>query len=134
MGIKLSTDSLMVMAAFERVTKVHAKDCLVTDTCVYFLVESGKIGLAIGKSGSVVKDVSRVLGRPVRVYGYSKDITEMVRGMIPQAKSVEVNGDTVTVAVQPSEKTAIIGKAGGNIKAMRDLMERHFNTKHLRLK
>ena len=79
MAIKLETEAIRTIAAFERVTKVHARDCLMTDNCVYFLVEVKKIGLAIGKNGSVIKEMRRILGRPVRIFGYSENPEDMIK-------------------------------------------------------
>ena len=61
MAVKLGIDSIRTIALFEKITNVHAKDCLITDDCVYFLVDPDKIGLAIGKNGSVIKEVRKSL-------------------------------------------------------------------------
>ena len=68
MSIKLETDAIRTIALFESMTKVHAKDCLITDSCIYFLVEQSKIGLAIGKSGMVIKNVKRALNKNVKIF------------------------------------------------------------------
>ena len=44
MSVKLGTDSIRNIAAFEKITEVHAHDCLITEECVYFLVDPEKVG------------------------------------------------------------------------------------------
>ena len=57
MTVKLETDTIRIIAAFENLTKVHARDCLVADNCIYFMVDADKIGMAIGKNGAVIKEI-----------------------------------------------------------------------------
>ena len=40
MAVKLETEDIRNLAAFEKITKVHARDCIITDNCIYFLVDS----------------------------------------------------------------------------------------------
>lgn len=134
MPVKLSTDDIRVIAAFEKITRVHARDCLITDRCVYFLVEPDKIGVAIGKDGSTIKEVHRVLGRPVKVYADAESPEALLKNIIPAATSIEVSDGVATVAVPAQEKIQVIGRGGANIKAIRELLERHFALKNVRVK
>ena len=39
MTVKLCTDSIRIIALFENITNVHAKDCIIMDNSIYFVVE-----------------------------------------------------------------------------------------------
>ena len=134
MPVKLSTEDIRVIAAFERITRVHARDCLITERCVYFLVEPDKIGVAIGKDGSTIKEVHRMLNRPVKVFADAETAEALLKSIIPSATSIEVNDGIATVAVPSQEKVQVIGRGGANIKAVRELLERHFGLKNVRVK
>ena len=134
MTIKLETQNIRDIAVFERITKVHVKDCIRDETCVYFMIEPGKSGLAIGKNGSIAKSVGRVLGKPVKVFEFADDIETMVRSMIPTARGMEVDGDSVTVTIPSEDRSMVIGKNGRNIKVMKDFLNRHFKINNLRLR
>jgi NusA-like KH domain protein len=134
MSIKLATQNIRDIAVFERVTHVHVKDCIRGDSCVYFMIEPGKSAVAIGKNGSVVKSVGRVLGMPVKVFEFAPDAEAMVRNMIPSVKGIEVNGDSVTVSIPTSDRSVVIGKHGRNIKVMKEFLKRHFKIQYLRLR
>jgi NusA-like KH domain protein len=134
MSIKLATQNIRDIATFEKMTKVHVKDCIRDETCVYFMVEPGKSGLAIGRNGSVIKNVSRVLDRQAKVFEFSENLKRMIGSMIPSAKNVEVDGDSVSVAVPKSERSVVIGRNGRNIKVIREFLKRHFKISYLRLK
>ena len=134
MSIKLATQNIRDIAVFERLTKVHAKDCIRADNFVYFMIEQGKCGLAIGRNGKVAKNVGRVIGKPVKVFEFAPDAEAMVKNMIPMAKSVEVSGDSVTVSVPKTDRSVVIGRNGQNIKAMKEFLKRHFEINYLRLR
>ena len=133
MSIKLETEAIRTIAAFERVTKVHARDCLITDNCIYFLVEVGKVGLAIGKNGSVIKEMRRVLGRPIRIFGYSENPEDMIKSITP-VKTVKLEDDSLVVTIQPKDRVLIIGKNGETIRVVRDFLKRHYNINNLKLR
>ena len=120
MSIKLATQNIRDIAVFERITKVHAKDCIRGENCVYFMIEQGKSGLAIGKNGKVAKNVGSVIGKPIKVFEFAPDAESMVKNMIPTAKSVEVNGDSVTVSIPKTDRSVVIGRNGRNIKAIKE--------------
>ena len=134
MAVKLGIDSIRTIALFEKITNVHARDCLITDECVYFLVDPEKIGLAIGRNGLVIKEVRKVLRRQVRIFGYSDNPEEMIKNMIPNIKSMTLNDGGMVITVPAGDKVAVIGKNGRNIKAIKEIMKRHFSINYLKLR
>ena len=134
MVIKLETQSIRAIAAFEKLTGVHAKDCIMTDDCVYFLVEPKKIGAAVGRNGNNIKEARKVFGRQVKVFGYYDDLEDMLKSLIPSVKSIEINDSSVTVTVPSEHKTSVIGRNGNNIKVIRQILDRHFFVKKFRLR
>ncbi len=132
--IKLETQSIRAIAAFEKLTGVHAKDCIMTDDCVYFLVEPKKIGAAVGRNGNNIKEARKVFGRQVKVFGYYDDLEDMLKSLIPSVKSIEINDSSVTVTVPSEHKTSVIGRNGNNIKVIRQILDRHFFVKKFRLR
>ncbi len=133
MAIKLDTDVIRTIALFEKITRVHPKDCIISENSAYFVVEPNRIGAAIGKNGSNIKEIRKILERNVKVFEYSRVPEEFIRNLIPGIKSLEIKNRSVTVSVSPKEKTAVIGKNGENIKAIKELLKRHLNIERLRL-
>lgn len=131
--IKLETETIRTIAAFEKVTRVHAKDCLIAENSVYFLVNKDKIGMAVGKGGIVIKEMRRILGKPVRVFGYSENPEDMINSVAP-AISIKIEDDCMTVTIQPKDRVMVIGKNGETIRAVRELLKRHYNINNLKLR
>jgi len=134
MTIKLQTQNIRDIGVFERVTNVHVKDCIRDENCVYFMIETGKTGLAIGKNGAVIKNVSRMLGKTVKIFEFAQDAETMVKNMIPTAKNVEVGNGSVTVTLPNSDRSVVIGRGGRNIKIMKEFLSRNFKKNYLRLR
>lgn len=134
MAVKLGIESIRAIALFEKVTNVHARDCLIADDFVYFLVDPDKIGLAIGKNGSVIKEVRRLLGKQVKLFGYNNKPEEMIKNMIPNIKNMNVNDGSMMISISPQDKVTVIGKNGRNIKAIKELMKRHFSIDYIKLR
>jgi len=123
-----------MVGTFERLVGVHAKDCLLDEDTVYFLIETGKMGKAIGRNGSTIKGISNTLGKKVKIFEYADTPEKLVRNMIPNINSFEMSNEVITISVPFSERSAVIGKSGKNIKMVRQFLNRHFNIKNLRLR
>ncbi|MEM5812193.1 MAG: NusA-like transcription termination signal-binding factor [Candidatus Aenigmatarchaeota archaeon] len=134
MPVKLSNDSIRMIAAFEKITEVHAIDCLIKEGCIYFVVSPEKIGLVIGRNGKVIRELRKVFGRPVRVFGYYDTPEAFLRGVFPSAKIIETGNKRITLTIPEEERISAIGKNGENINAVREIMNRHFSIKSLKIK
>ena len=134
MSVKLGTEQIRAVGVFEQITKVHVRDCLIDNENAYFLVEAGKMGVAIGKNGITIKNVSRILGKNVKIFEYADNAENLVRNLIPNLKSADFGGKGVTVSISPADRSTVIGKNGRNIKAIREFLDRHYQIKNLRLK
>lgn len=134
MVIKLTTDHIRTVGIFERLTGVHVRDCLMDEDCIYFLIEPGGMGKAIGKNGSKIKNVSKTLGKTVKIFEYADTPEKMIKNFIPNLKSIESNSNVVTVSINVNDRPTVIGKNGRNIKMIRKFLKRHFNIETLRLK
>ena len=58
-SIKLTMDQMRLISLFQNVTKATARDCLDDEkqNKIIFVVQEGKMGLAIGKGGSNIKSL-----------------------------------------------------------------------------
>ena len=138
MTIVLDIDTIRLLNLFENMTNVPVKDCFVNSDTVYFIVEEGKIGLAIGKGGNSIKNVERVLGKKIKVFEYSSNVSEFVKNLITQAKEVSVinNGETVEIEIKVdrSDRGFVIGRGGEKIKIYKEILKRVHNISDLKVK
>jgi N utilization substance protein A len=134
MTIKLTTDHIRIAGIFERLTKVHVRDCLMDDECIYFLIEPGRMGMAIGKNGNTIRNVGRALGKNVKIFEYADTPERMIRNLVPSLKCMDFEENSVAVSIPVSDRSTVIGKNGRNIKMIREFLKRHFKIETMRLK
>jgi N utilization substance protein A len=125
------------MTLFENITHTSPKDCVVDQNgnCVYFIVNEGDAGAAIGKNGNNVKRVEALIKKNVKVFEYSNKLEIFVKNIIPQTNEVmvkSVDGNTVIeIKVDRGSKAIIIGRDGKNIKLFKELLQRNHNVNDL---
>lgn len=133
--IKLTSEEFGLLSLFQTVSGVTAVDCVVDEGLnrIIFLVEKGKMGLAIGRNGMVIKHVERMVGRPVEVVEYSDDPKEFLKNCLDPRYVREVRvvdkegGGKMLIALADSRKKgAVLGRGGKNAKRARLLLKRHF--------
>ncbi|MEM2924393.1 MAG: NusA-like transcription termination signal-binding factor [Methanocellales archaeon] len=133
--LKLTTECIRYIALFESLTGARAIDCIVDDANdrVIFVVRKGDMGLAIGKRGSNINRVKKVLGREVEIVEYSEKPEEFIsNALLPVvAKKINLvskqNKRLAYVEVLPKDKGLAIGRNGRNINKAKLLAQRHYN-------
>ena len=126
------TDIIRVITAFENITGTEVRDCINNDT-LYFLVNPGKVAIAIGRNGQTIKTAEKMLNKSIKVFEWSENAEEFVRRMIPQAQRIEINGEKAIVTLDSRDRGIVIGREGANVKIIRELLERNSEIKELKI-
>ena len=95
-AIKLTTDQIRLISLFQNVTKTTARDCLDDEkqNKIIFVVNEGKMGLAIGKGGSNIKSLQNILKRNVELVEYFSDPIKFLKNVLNPKLIIEVKLDT----------------------------------------
>ena len=135
-SIKLTTDEMRLMSLFQSITKVTARDCLNDQKYdrLIFVVNEGKMGLAIGKNGSNIKSLQNVLKRNVELVEFFNDPSEFLKHvfnpkLINEIKLTErADGSSqAVVLVDSNKKGLVVGREGRNAERARLLAKRYFD-------
>ena len=126
-------ETIGVIVTFENTTGTDVRDCLIGEDAIYFLVNEGKVGMAIGKGGQVIKNAERMFRKSIKVLEWNPDINIFVKNLVPQAQKITIKGDQATVSIVAKDRGAVIGKGGQNIKTLRELLERNSSLKDIKL-
>jgi NusA-like KH domain protein len=129
---EFDNQTILAINEFEQLTGTEVRDCILNDT-VYFLVNTGKAALAIGKNGQAVRAAENQLKRVIKIYEWDQNVEQFIKNLIPSAQKINITGDTATVTVPAKDRGGIIGKGGSNIKAIRELLIRNSELKELRV-
>ena len=134
--IKLSTDQIRLISLFQNVTKTTARDCLDDEkqNKIIFVVNEGKMGLAIGKGGSNIKSLQNVLKRNVELVEYFDDPIKFLKNIFNPKLVNEVKLDTKSdgslhaiVIVDHNKKGLVVGREGRNAEKARLFAKRYFD-------
>ncbi|MBS3052119.1 MAG: NusA-like transcription termination signal-binding factor [Candidatus Aenigmarchaeota archaeon] len=138
MTITFTTETIRLLTLFENLTNVSVKDCFENHDTVYYIVEEGKIGLAIGKGGNSIKQVEKVLGKKVKVFEYSSNVPDFVKNLIPNVKEVKLleedGKDMIEIKVNKQDRGYVIGRGGEKIKIYKEILKRVHNISDLKVK
>ena len=126
-------DTIGVIVTFENMTGTEVRDCIITDEIIYFLVNEGKVGVAIGKGGQIIKNAERAFRKSIKVLEWNPDALIFIKNMIPQAQKVNIKGEQATISIINKDRGAVIGKGGQNIRTIRSLLGRNSPIKDLKL-
>ncbi len=133
--IKLTSDQLRLMSLFQNVTGATARDCVEDEkqNRVIFVVNSGKMGLAIGKGGSHIKSLQNMVKKNVELVEFDEDPAKFLKNMLnPKLVSeVKLNekpdgSKQAIVIVDPRKKGIVVGREGRNAEKARLLAKRYF--------
>jgi len=135
-SIKLSTDQMRLISLFQNVTKATARDCLDDEkqNRIIFVVNEGKMGLAIGKGGSNIKSLQNILKRNVELVEHFDDPIKFLKNILNPKFVKEVKIDTkadgssqAIVIVDHGKKGLVVGREGRNAEKARLFAKRYFN-------
>ena len=135
-SIKLTTDQMRMMSLFQNVTGATARDCVEDEKQdrVIFVVNSGKMGLAIGKGGVHIKSLQNIVKRNVELVEFDEDPAKFLSTLLNPKLITEVKINKrldgsiqAVVMVDPRKKGIVVGRDGRNAEKARLLAKRYFN-------
>ena len=135
-SIKLTTDQMRLISLFQNVTKVTAHDCIDNEKQdrIIFVVNTGKMGLAIGKGGSNIKSLHNILKRNVELVEYFDDPAKFLKNMLNPKLVNDVRLDKkqdgslhAVVIVDPVKKGIVVGREGRHAEKARLFAKRYFD-------
>ena len=124
------------MSLFQKVTGATARDCVEDEkqNRVIFVVNNGKMGLAIGKGGAHIKSLQNMVKKNVELVEFDDDPAGFLKNVLNSKLISEIklnkrdDGTTqAIVLVDPGKKGIVVGREGRNAEKARLLSRRYFN-------
>ena len=135
-SIKLTTDQMRMMSLFQNVTGATARDCVEDEKQdrVIFVVNTGKMGLAIGKGGIHIKSLQNIVKKNVELVEFDEDPSKFLTNLLNSklVSEVKINkradgSKQAIVMVDPRKKGIVVGRDGRNAEKARLLAKRYFD-------
>ncbi len=134
--IKLTSEEFKLIALFQKITRASARDVIDDERMdrLIFVVNEGKMGLAIGKGGSNIKNLQNILKKDIELVEYAPEPEAFLKKIL-KAKfilSVEfserLDGTTqAEITVNAEKKGVVVGREGRHAQKARLLAKRYFN-------
>ena len=139
-GIKITCEEMRYIALFENISGASVKDCIIDEEQgrAIFIVNTGQVGVAIGKGGRNIHTLERMTGKKHEIIEYSEDPAQFIKNALKPAAVREVrvtertDGKKIAVVtINPKDKGIAIGKNGKNAERLRFLAKRYFNIQNV---
>ena len=139
---RLTPDELRYMALFQDITGATVKDCIIDNEYnrLIFVVNKEEVGRAVGRKGSNIRKLKKVMGRDIEVVAEGSTLEEMARNSVAPARVTHVRTaktggkTTVYIHVDSKDKGTAIGKNGKNVARARLLLKRYFDVDNVVIK
>lgn len=128
--LKLNPESIGLSSLMEKITRARVKDCFMDDDTVYFVVDSGEMGKALGKGGLNIKKVQSEIRKKVKVIEFKEDVKDFIRNVIYPLKVEQIIEDEGVVIIKDSSKktkSLLIGRESRNLNTLIRAVQRFFN-------
>lgn len=134
MNLTLTMDDLEKIKMFNKLTHSNVIDCLETEDEIYFIVEQGQYGLAVGKNGIKIKNAEDKFNKPIRLFEFADNVRSFAKNMVPDAENIRVNDDTVIIEVKTKDRAKVIGRSGKNVEIIKRFLNRHYSIKDVKIR
>jgi N utilization substance protein A len=133
--IRFTSDEMRYIALFESVTGAVATDCIIDKERdrIIIIVKTGDAGLAIGKHGSRIKLLKRMVRKDIEIVEYADNPEDFIKNSFAPARIKEIritdrldNKKVAVVTVENRDKGIAIGKSGKTAERTRFLAKRYF--------
>jgi len=127
---------MRMMSLFQNVTGATARDCVEDEKQdrVIFVVNTGKMGLAIGKGGTHIKSLQNIVKKNIELVEYDEDpakfLTNLLNSKLVSEVKINKRADgskQAIVMVDPRKKGIVVGREGRNAEKARLLAKRYFD-------
>lgn len=133
--MKFDSESMKLMAFFEANTGAKVKDCI-SDEKLIFIIGENEMGKAIGKNGSNIKKMERMLKKKIKLAEFSADVLQFVRNLVypVEVSDARLEEGIVTIhGKDTSTRAMLIGRERRNINHLSDIVKRYFDVKEIRV-
>ncbi len=136
--MKISNQEILLINALQDFSGVTARDCIVTEKNIIFLVNEKDVGNAIGKKGDKINRLKQKLKKNIEIFGYSENPENFIKNSLKEIKINETkesneNGEkTITLSLDPENKRKLLG--ANKIKKIKEILKRDYNIENLKIR
>ncbi len=135
--IKYSADMMKLMSMFETVTRAKLKDFFLIEEVLFFVVEPGQIGKAIGKKGVNIQNIKKYFkGKEFRIVEFNGNLIQFIKNLFYPIKihQAELKDEIITIkASDLKTRGLLIGRGAKNLRNYEQVVNRYFKLKEIKV-
>jgi len=124
--MKFSMEDILLINAFEKISKVSAKDCIVRNNIISFFVKEREMGKAIGKKAENVKNLEHKLNKKIEIIGYYNNPEDVLsKTFNVKINEVKKKNDKLLLSIDADNKKKIFMNSR-RFKIVKELIKRNY--------
>lgn len=133
----ISMQDMRHLNLFREITKISTRFCFEYNDAIFFCVPKELISKAIGENGKNSKQLSKIIGRKIKIITYPfgiKDAERFVRDIVSpvEFKNLEVKDMEIIIHAGAKNKAPLIGREKRRFLEMKRIIKDFFG-KELRI-
>ena len=137
--MKLGSEQIQLINTLDVVAKVSARDCVVNNDSVAFMVPETQMSQAIGKNGANVKVLTQKLRKRIELFEYTEKPEKFFEKAFYSAKleSVEIkqlNGSKVAFIKTDADNKKIVLGNMSRLRKIKELAQRNYEIDEVRIR
>jgi N utilization substance protein A len=129
--MRIGTQEIQYLNAFQTISHASARDCLIGNTLVSFLVKEGQMGLTIGKKGITIKKLQQALKKKIEVFEHKETAEAFLQNAFPQVAFEKIGTEKqeekkVLVIKMDGENKRKLLSDTGKLKRIKELAKRNY--------
>lgn len=136
--MRLGKDEILLMNALSNVSGVSARDCLIGENIVSFVVKEKDMGGAIGKKGETVKKLQQLLKKNIEIVPYTEEPekfpTIAFEGVkFSEIKIQENDGKKTLLLKVDSENKRKLLQNNSKMRRIKEIAKRNYEIEDIRI-
>ena len=137
--MKLGLEQIQLINTLDAIAKVSARDCVVNNDSVIFMVPEEKMSQAIGKNGANMKVMTARIKKRIELFEYTEKPENFFEKAFQKAKleSVEIretNGSKIAFIKADSQNKKIVLGNLSRLRKIKELAKRNYEIEEVRVR
>lgn len=135
--IILSPEHIQFISLFAKITRISARDCIIDDKSITFIVTHGNGSRAIGKQGVNAKRLENIFKKRIKIVELNDDLKSFIGNLCYPLKDFEIEGEDGNITIigkDTKTKALLIGRNSQNLQKLENTAKRYFKFNQIKVK
>jgi len=136
--MKISNEEILLINALQDFSGVTARDCIIKEKSIIFVVNENQVGNAIGKKGEKINKLRTKLRKNIEIYGYTEKPEDFIKKSLNEIKINEIKEENtdkkIIILSLDSENKRKLATQTNKLKKIKEIMKRNYNIENIKIR